>query len=413
MKAIGAIFKNEGPYISEWVAYHKILGFDKIYIVDNISDDGSSEILAKLHESNEITRIEYKTVEGVKPQVPAYNLILERAQSECEYIAFIDADEFLCFEKDYKLCDLTALLDSSENVGAIAINWCVYGSSNVILPGDGLVIERFDHRSEKDCHLNLHYKSFLKTKAINGTHGGGVHHFQLNEGYHYVMTDGSKLNSATGISDHVSWDLCRLNHYVIKSDSEFFHKKMARGRAAGNNSDLNRYFFINHDKNNVRDSVVSKLIAKVKYEKRVLDTKLGVTFDTSRHTPLYRRLCDYKVKSYIDVIKKVDSVIKIEGWCSCSAGDLVERIILVINKKEIVMPVEYIKVNRPDVVLCGISNYELCGFIVSFNLSTIVCGVTKVLDVYAVDCYGDVIHDISIKNKEAELKNIFRELITV
>lgn len=63
MKAIGAIFKNEGPYISEWVAYHKILGFDKIYIVDNISDDGSSEILAKLHESNEITRIEYKTVE--------------------------------------------------------------------------------------------------------------------------------------------------------------------------------------------------------------------------------------------------------------------------------------------------------------------------------------------------------------
>ncbi|MDZ6875607.1 glycosyltransferase family 2 protein, partial [Escherichia coli] len=129
--------------------------------------------------------------------------------------------------------------------------------------------------------------------------------------------------------------------------------------------------------------------------------------------PLYRRLCDYKVRSYIDVIKKVDSVIKIEGWCSCSAGDLVERIILVINKKEIVMPVEYIKVNRPDVVLCGISNYELCGFIVSFNLSTIVCGVTKVLDVYAVDCYGDVIHDISIKNKEAELKNIFRELITV
>ncbi|WP_314927860.1 glycosyltransferase family 2 protein [Aeromonas piscicola] len=409
MNAIGAIFKNEGPYISEWVAYHKSLGFDRIYIADNVSNDGSSEILAKLHQCNEITRIEYKTVEGVKPQVPAYNLILEQAKKECEYIAFIDADEFLYFENDSKLCDLTGLINSSESIGAVAINWCVYGSSNAILPGEGLVIERFDHRSDKECHLNLHYKSFLKTSAINGTHGGGVHHFQLHEGYHYVMTDGSRLDSTTGISDHISWDLCRLNHYVIKSASEFFHKKMARGRAAGNNSDLNKYFFINHDKNHVKDSVDSKLIAKVKYEKSELDAKLGMTFNISKHPPLYRHPNSLEARSYIDSIKEINSVLKIDGWCYYSGGNLIESIILVVNKKEIVVPIEYIKTNRPDVVLCGISNYELCGFSVSFDLSTIVCSTTKVLDFYAVDYYGDVIHDISVENKTDVLKRIFLE----
>lgn len=64
MIAIGAIFKNEYPYVTEWLAYHKAIGFNKFYIVDNISNDGTSELLVKLHERGEIVRIEYQTVEG-------------------------------------------------------------------------------------------------------------------------------------------------------------------------------------------------------------------------------------------------------------------------------------------------------------------------------------------------------------
>lgn len=173
MIAIGAIFKNECPYITEWIAYHKAIGFNKFYIVDNISNDGTSELLVKLHEKGEIVRIEYQTVEGIKPQVPAYNLIIDRAKTECDYIAFIDADEF--FNLEHPQETIKCLVDKfniSDDIGAIAINWSLYGSSNCILPGNGLVIERFDHRAEKDCHLNLHYKSFLKISAFESTKGG-------------------------------------------------------------------------------------------------------------------------------------------------------------------------------------------------------------------------------------------------
>lgn len=45
MLSIGAILKNEYPFIVEWIAYHMALGINDIYIADNISSDGSSELL--------------------------------------------------------------------------------------------------------------------------------------------------------------------------------------------------------------------------------------------------------------------------------------------------------------------------------------------------------------------------------
>lgn len=411
MVAIGAIIKNEYPYITEWVAYHKALGFDKIYIVDNISNDGSSELLSKLHLEGEITRIEYKTIDGIKPQVPAYNLILERAKNECEYIAFIDADEFFYFEdNDGCIHDLVKLINSQENIGAVAINWCVYGSSYAILPGEGLIIERFDHRATQNNLLNSHYKSFLRMAAIYGTRGGGVHHFQLKDGYRYILTDGAELKSNSGLSDNVSWDICRLNHYVIKSNSEFFHKKMARGRAAGNNNDLNNSFFKNHDKNDIKDSFNYKFISKVKHAKRLLDERFSVQTDKLRHPPLYRCSNPLEGKSYIDSLVKLNSLLSLEGWFYYSGGNVIESIYLLINKNEYISPVSFIKKNRPDVTACGISDYDMCGFVATFDLSLIVCGAVQQLDIYAVNPSGDVIHDLSYKNKTDTLKELFPKL---
>lgn len=44
--AVCAICRNEVDYIEEWVSFYKVAGFDSIYIYDNVSDDGSSELLS-------------------------------------------------------------------------------------------------------------------------------------------------------------------------------------------------------------------------------------------------------------------------------------------------------------------------------------------------------------------------------
>lgn len=405
MIAIGAIFKNEYPYITEWIAYHKAIGFDKFYIVDNISNDGSSELLARLHYLGEIVRIEYKTIEGVKPQVPAYNLIIDKAKNECDYIAFIDADEFFCLSDPQSTIEcLVEKFNTSDDIGAIAINWCVYGSSNCILPGDGLVIERFDHHAKMDCHLNLHYKSFLKLSAFGSTQGGGVHHFKLKNGYKYIMTDSSVLTSDTGLSEYVSWDICRLNHYVIKSKCEFFTKKMARGRAAGNNESLNKYFFINHDKNTVRDSFPYHFISKIKKGKHHLELMTCMGGFTGYITPFYK-VGDFNGRSYIDSLRSNSNILTLEGWATLFDGDHIENISIVTNNRNLIRSTSFIRNDRPDVVSCGISKHLRCGFICTFDLSSIVLNDVITFDIYAVNISGDAILEVKIDNHIDKLRS--------
>lgn len=38
--AVVAIAKNESEYIAEWVAYHKAVGVERIFLFDNDSTDG-------------------------------------------------------------------------------------------------------------------------------------------------------------------------------------------------------------------------------------------------------------------------------------------------------------------------------------------------------------------------------------
>ena len=42
--------KNEGPYIIDWVAHYKTLGFDHILVCTNDCTDPTVEILLRLQE---------------------------------------------------------------------------------------------------------------------------------------------------------------------------------------------------------------------------------------------------------------------------------------------------------------------------------------------------------------------------
>ena len=46
-----AIAKNEGPYIREWIEYHKLVGFTIFYIYDNDSTDNTKAAAAALHRA--------------------------------------------------------------------------------------------------------------------------------------------------------------------------------------------------------------------------------------------------------------------------------------------------------------------------------------------------------------------------
>ncbi len=48
--AVLATMKNEGPFLLEWVAHHKALGFDDIVICTNDCADGTDAMVRRLAE---------------------------------------------------------------------------------------------------------------------------------------------------------------------------------------------------------------------------------------------------------------------------------------------------------------------------------------------------------------------------
>ena len=93
--AMAAIFKNEGPYILEWVAHHRALGIERFFIADNDSSDETTATLAALACAGIVEHLPFPSEPGLPPQPAAYDAILRRYRDEADWIAFLDADEFL------------------------------------------------------------------------------------------------------------------------------------------------------------------------------------------------------------------------------------------------------------------------------------------------------------------------------
>ena len=284
--AVGAILKNEGPYILEWIAYHRVLGVDRFFLADNGgsgsvgtggSEDGSTALLAALDRAGLIDRIPFPGRPGEPPQLPAYAEILARHGDDADWIAFIDADEFLLpAPPRCSLRPILAALANQPAVGAVAVNWTVYGSSGETCARPGLVVERFTARDCDYSPLHRHYKTILRPRAFAGLHDT-PHLFRLRPGSQAIHADGRPVQPSPGalpgVSASVVLSPLRLNHYVVKSREEFLRRKLPRGRATRPEA-REPAFFTAHDRNVVADPVPAWLVEATRAEKRRLLVRL-------------------------------------------------------------------------------------------------------------------------------------------
>lgn len=69
--------KNEGHFLIEWIAYHRAIGFDKIIIASNDSNDGTTELLDALEKNGTITSIYFtsQTLNSAHKNLPRNNFL--------------------------------------------------------------------------------------------------------------------------------------------------------------------------------------------------------------------------------------------------------------------------------------------------------------------------------------------------
>jgi hypothetical protein len=130
LPSVVAIVRDEGPYLPEWVAFHRLQGFDRFLIYDNgSSDDG--EIADSLG-------CEVLSWPGEVQQLPAYYDALGRLEGH-EWAAFIDVDEYLWCPNGGRVVD-----ELRRVIGdAVGAPWRMFGHSGHFQRPSGLTIENY------------------------------------------------------------------------------------------------------------------------------------------------------------------------------------------------------------------------------------------------------------------------------
>lgn len=221
--ALAAIVKDEGPYIAEWIAYHRVLGFDHVLLYDNGSTDGTAGFLAALARRGLATVVDWPS-DGANPQLAAYQDALDTAGRRFDWVAFLDADEFLVLHHD---ATVQAFLARYATAAAVAVNWKMFGSSGRREREEGLVMERFTRCAPTAHDANRIVKAIVRPHCVARA---GIHLPVLAEGS--IVDEGHRLVSPDGggVHDRVSHALAQVNHYFTKSYAEWTAKRL-RGKA--------------------------------------------------------------------------------------------------------------------------------------------------------------------------------------
>lgn len=325
--AIAAIFRNECPYVIEWLAHHRVVGFHSFYIADNESDDGTTELLLALQSLGYLTRIHFPNPPGQPPQFAAYERLLRQEASSEQWVALVDADEFIVPMGEHR--SIRSALRASlaqENVGAIALNWACYGSSWHYNRTLGGVLDRFTRRSPQSFGPNMHYKSLLRLAAFSKVQGN-PHHFELRPGFRYVQSTGQDLQvnarHGKGLSQQVVWENVRVNHYLVKSREEFDTNKRPKGRVSMVGGTKGEKYYQGHNRNDVADPAPAWLLPRVLEEQAKIEAALA-SFGFSRSTlsnvtPIYERPFE-GIRAHLDRVEWIDGRIHLKGWAMHGTG---------------------------------------------------------------------------------------------
>ena len=228
--SVCTIMKNEAPYVKEWLDYHLLAGVKRFYIYDNESTDNLKKVLDPYIEKGLVV---YKYYPGEARQMPAYNECIKEYRDKTEWLAVIDADEFIIpIEKD----SIPEFLEEFKDCPGVGINWFCFDSNGYMKkPRRGLLESYTRVHFDDQYSSNHHIKSIVRPEKVEVY--ANPHYAQYSDGKNAVDENGNEMKGCAyrdthpkAFTDVVSVNKIRINHYYCKSEEEY-RAKLARGRA--------------------------------------------------------------------------------------------------------------------------------------------------------------------------------------
>jgi hypothetical protein len=214
-----AIFREESPFLDEWLTFHIAVGFQHFYLYNNFSTDNFREVLDPWISAGIVTLKDWPVAVG---QLSAYRDCLRTAWKKCRWLAFFDIDEFLFCPSQV---DIRDTLRQYESLAAIHIWQAFYGSSGHVSRPESPVTEAYLHRAPL---TTTSIKSIANPRLIYRV---GIHESK------YVCaraSDTSGRSFKSGINNP-TLDVLRINHYWSRSLADL-RTKVNRGDASTSNA---------------------------------------------------------------------------------------------------------------------------------------------------------------------------------
>ena len=143
MRALAILgVKNEAPFLLEWLAHHRAVGFTDFLVYSNDCSDGTDAMLDRLAAMGWITHMPNPGPHAEGPQWAMLKAADKHpAKAAADWVLFCDVDEFVNIHAGRRqLTDLLAALPAAD---AIALTWRMFGNAGVIEQSDQPVTETF------------------------------------------------------------------------------------------------------------------------------------------------------------------------------------------------------------------------------------------------------------------------------
>ena len=275
--AIVTTMKNEGPFILEWLAYHRAIGVDDFLIYTNDCTDGTDTLLAVLQSKGLVQHRDnpYRTT-GLPPQHAA----LQAAEDEpmmqtCAWGICMDVDEFI----NIKIGDgtLASLYAAMGGANMISLTWRLFGNAETHAFTDQFILTQFTQCAPeviRKPHQAWGFKTLFRNIDIYkklGVHRPKGLRPDLWDQIHWLNGSGKPMpkemyrNGWRSTLETFGYDWVSLNHYAVRS-AESFLVKRDRGRVNHVDRDQGQNYWFRMNHNIHQDTSIQRMIPALQTE---------------------------------------------------------------------------------------------------------------------------------------------------
>ncbi|XP_059294268.1 glycosyltransferase family 92 protein RCOM_0530710-like [Lycium ferocissimum] len=180
------MLRNQASFLKEWIMYHTKIGVQRWFIYDNNSLDDIEDVVKVLSMDGNINLTRH-VWPWIKTQEAGFAHCALRARDVCEWVGFMDVDEFFHLPTGLSLLDILRNQSKSpnNNVAELRVSCHTFGPSGLIhVPTQGVTMGYNCRMIAPERH-----KSIVKPEALNSTLINVVHHFHLKSEFRHANMD--------------------------------------------------------------------------------------------------------------------------------------------------------------------------------------------------------------------------------